>query len=443
MSKERDLASAQAHIHKGRYRKAIADLESVLREDPRDVRAWLSVANLYHRQGNRPRAVDAFLQAAAHYEREQLTLKAIAVYKQAIRIAPERADLHLALARNYQQHGLRNEAAEAFQAALTRLDAAEDQMAKLDVIRQVLALDPHNLSDRVRLAEAYSALGQISAAAAEFRQVAGALDEAGHGTGFQQVAERLLYHQADDMVMAKRLAASYVSAGEPERALPKLRLALRAAPRDLELLGIVADALQSLGQVHKAATVMKEMARQYDKSGLHRERDHCYAEVLTLQPDDPDAGRALGLGPQTAPDLPETIELDHDLLPTSIDPVEHVDETETVARILAEGAEGAARDLAPTQAKATADGASHQSGLEALFDVSRTSSMAEEGSEPVELDALVLEDADELAAELQRLDFFLAQGLASQALALVEQLGRRYPNHPDVKSREEKVSRMS
>ena len=53
--------------------------------------------------------------------------------------------------------------------------------------------------------------------------------------------------------------------------------------------GTLVDAFSMLGQTHKAVTVLKEMARQYEKSGLLHERDDCYREILTMDPDDDSA----------------------------------------------------------------------------------------------------------------------------------------------------------
>ena len=86
MNKTKLLASAQTHMRKGQYRKAISAFERVLKEDPDDVRARLNLANLYYRREDFPRAVETFLEVAKVYEDSGATLKAIAVYKQAIKL---------------------------------------------------------------------------------------------------------------------------------------------------------------------------------------------------------------------------------------------------------------------------------------------------------------------------------------------------------------------
>lgn len=299
MNKNKLLASAQKYMRKGQYKKAIAEYEKVLKEFPADVRARLNLANLYYRQKDLDRAVESFLKVAHIYEDGGFTLKAIAVYKQVLKIVPDREELFVALASNYQQHGLLNEAAVQYREALRLLEGKGDQLGKLNVIRQILELDPENLPDRLRLAEAYSALGQITDAVREFRRVAETLERLGYTEDFQRTAERLLYHQPDDAAMAKRVAASYVAAQHPQKSLSKLKTAFRAAPRDLEVLGTLADAFNQLGQTHKAVTVLKEMARLYDKSGLENERNECLMEILVLNPDDASARRVV------APRAPE------------------------------------------------------------------------------------------------------------------------------------------
>jgi tetratricopeptide (TPR) repeat protein len=308
MNKTKLLASAQTHMRKGQYRKAIAAFERVLKEDPADVRARLNLANLYYRREDFPRAVETFLEVAKIYEDSGATLKAIAVYKQAIKLDRDRADLHVLIADNYERHGLLNEAGKSYQHALRLLGTKGDKAGKLDVIRRILELDPTNLPDRVRLAEAYSSLGQLNEAVRQFRRVALELDRLGHVKAFQRIGERLLYHQPDDAIIAKKLATSYVVAREPGRALPKLKLAFKHTPRDLEVLGTLVDAFTMLGQAHKAVTVLKEMARQYEKSGLLHERDDCFREILTMDPDDDSAAQRVR--PKESADDGATIEFD-------------------------------------------------------------------------------------------------------------------------------------
>ena len=505
MNKTKQLASAQMHMRKGHYRKAIAAYERVLTEDPLDVRARLNLANLYYRREDYPRAVEAFLEVAKTYEETGATLKAIAVYKQAIKLAPERADLFVLLAHNYEQHGLLNEAGSSYKQALRLLSGEGDTGDKLDVIKRILELDPVNLVDRVRLAEAYSALGHLNDAVRQFRRVALELDRLGHTQAFQRIGERLLYHQPDDAIIAKKLATSYVVAREPHRALSKLKIAFKHTPRDLEVLGTLVDAFVSLGQVHKAVTVLKEMARQYDKSGLVHERDDCYREILTLDPDHDlaiehvrprvsaaegqtiqfDGGEPAASGPQSAdepPPLPPPLPTENDLasepppLPPSRPPTTgDVAAEAAIEQMLRESLEAdmvAVRDAVEGRsARPVSDKTAGQ--LEALFaagleEINPSVSPDErtyqggtaaddnspgfDAAEPERTDVDVKADtpklrvapSDQALAEgLQKLDFYLTRTLISEAQSLLDDLQQRYHDHPELTRRAETLARMA
>jgi len=308
MDKDKVISAAQSYVQKGQVRKAIAEYERVVKVDPADNRARLKLADLYMRQGDTSNAVDTLTEVAKRYESDGFALKAVAVYKQLNRICPGQSAMHLALAQNYCQLGLINDARAQYSQAMDAMNGDQDGLARLRVAGQLLDLEPDNLRDRIRLAEAYAAMGQLKSAVREFRKVAQALEGTEYTEDFRRVGERLLYHQPDDNGMARKLAESYALSGQPEQALPKLKMAFRNAPRDLEVLGTCADVFEQIGQAHKAVTVLKEMARLYDRSGLEEERDDCFSRILSLSPDDSDAARLVeaGEGSQAA----ELIEFD-------------------------------------------------------------------------------------------------------------------------------------
>lgn len=260
-------------------------MERLVAAEPNDIKLRLELADLHSRAEEPQKAVEQLLHVARRYEREGFGLKAMGVHLQVMRLSPQTRDSALALGKHYTEHGLYGEAARAFGRALTGATEAQ----RLGVAQSILDLDQDNLADRVRLAEAYSAVGQLQEAAKELRRVADVLEHKAGDQDYPRVAERLLYHQPDEAVVAKRLAAIYVAQDEPQRALPKLKKAYEARPEDLEVLSLLADTFGQLGQVHKSVAVLKEMARIYDAGGLLHERDECWTKVLQLDPNDPQA----------------------------------------------------------------------------------------------------------------------------------------------------------
>ena len=180
------------------------------------------------------------------------------------------------------------------------VDDLGDHHGKLDIIDCVLALGTGSVRDRIRLAELYFSARRPEDGARQYRAAVDQLDRARIDApvdvtrDFQRVAERYLYHKPDDVDVSKRLAASYLDTQEAARALPRLRLAQRSTPRDLEVLDLLAQSFDQLGQDHKAVTVYQEMATLYGEHGLERDRDRCYRKILHLNATHAKARQALG-----------------------------------------------------------------------------------------------------------------------------------------------------
>src|SRR5262249_37149525 len=78
-----------------------------------------------------------------------------------------------------------------------------------------------------------------------------------------------------------------------KRALPKLQVCFKANPRDVDTLGLLAEAFRELGQLPKTISVWKEVARIHQEAGNHDKRLEAYRRVLEVAPNDSDAKDAL------------------------------------------------------------------------------------------------------------------------------------------------------
>jgi len=402
----------QRHIRSGQLKKAVSEMERLVALEPGDIKLRLEFADLYARADEPAQAVEQLLQVARRYEKDGFGLKAMGCHLQVMRLQPQNLDAALALGRHYTEHGLFGEAAKAFDRALA---GASDATLRLQVIQTMLELDPDNLADRVRLAEALSAQGQLQDAAKELRRVADVLEHKAGDQDYPRVAERLLYHQPDDALVAKRLAAIYVARDEPQRALPKLKKAYDARPEDLEVLGLLADAFAQLGQVHKSVAVLKEMARLYDAGGLVQERDECWSKVLTLAANDPQARATLGpQSPETVDTVGQTFEVPYHQapMPSAAPPpaAQAPDGTDDFDDFGSDeiGFGGAAENTIVDDAFLPAD-VRDELAMDLTF--SAGPSAGETGP---------------FQEDLRELDFYIGNGLVSEAETLVKELSARY-----------------
>ncbi|MFO0749450.1 MAG: tetratricopeptide repeat protein [Myxococcota bacterium] len=446
MERDRIAATVSKHVRSGQLKKAIPELEKLVLAEPNDVRLRLELADLHARASEEVRAVDQLMQVARRYEKDGFGLKAMGVYLQVQRLQPGNRDAALALGRQYAEHGLYSETAKAFEKALAASPpSATNAPERLAVIQTLLDLDPDNLADRLRLAEAYSAQGQLADAARELRRVAEVLEHKAGDAEYPRVAERLLYHQPDDASVAKKLAAIYIAQDEPQRALPKLKKAYDARPQDLEVLGLLSECFGQLGQVHKSVAVLKEMARIYDHSGLLHERDECWTKVLALDPNDPQAKDALRTSKPEA--VPTTFEVPYHAAPLALAGA-HAGPPGATA-----GAPGAAKGQSMSDFD---DFDADFDGDEPGFGGTVENTIVDDAYVPDDVravlgDGLALggtpqaaeqQGGSALQEDLRELDFYINNGLSGEAEALLKELVARHGEHPLLDRRAQQVSKM-
>lgn len=287
--KERSLVAAQKLIERGQLDKAIGELAKVVEEDLTDTRTWLKMADLHAKLGANGEAAAIYSRMGEEYVAQGFAKKAVAVYKNALRLAPGVPKVHLRLGAIYGKLGLVSDAVQQLElaaAAMQRAGAPSDAAAAL---RQAVAADAGNAVLRVKLAEAASLAGLTDEAVREFGRAAEQLKAQGRIDESLRVMERLLFHQPENTARAKELAEAYIAKGSPRLALPKLQACLNASPREPRTLMLLSRALEQLGQTEKAVSVLTELARVCHELGRSADRDAAIGHALGLAPGNAEA----------------------------------------------------------------------------------------------------------------------------------------------------------
>ncbi|HEY8430147.1 MAG TPA: tetratricopeptide repeat protein [Sandaracinaceae bacterium] len=287
------LEAAQKHLAKGNYEKAIVELQKLVAADPTDVRTLLKIGDLYTRKGSRREAIETYGRVAAQYAQQGFFLKAVAVYKQIIKLDPSRLDVQLKLAEMYEMLQLTSDALTTYEHVAASYARAGDVDRALSTLAKMTEIDPENIPVRIKYAEALSKAGRTKDAADAFEVGAQLLEQQGRIDDFIKVAERLLYHRPDDAKLARKLAALYLERNDPKRALSKLQLCFKADPKDTETLELLAEAFNQLGQLPKTISVYREIARIHHEANRHEERARTLKKILELDPGDAEARQAL------------------------------------------------------------------------------------------------------------------------------------------------------
>ena len=293
INRNKVLDAARKHQSRGQYDKAIAQYKKLVDADKRDVRSLLKIGDLYVRKGDRGSAIETYQNVADHYAAQGFFLKAIAVYKQILKLDPSRLDAQVKLGEMYEQLQLLSDAMRVFEDVSNGFMRAGDTDEALRMLGKMVELDPEHIPVRIKYAEALSRAGRTQEAADEFQQGAHLLKDQGRLDDYIKVAERLLYHRSNDVLVAKELAETYISRRDPKRALAKLQICFKADPRDVSTLSLLAEAFLMLSQTDKAISVYREIARIHREAHRPQERMSALHRILELDPNDKETLAAL------------------------------------------------------------------------------------------------------------------------------------------------------
>ncbi|MBS2020806.1 MAG: tetratricopeptide repeat protein, partial [Deltaproteobacteria bacterium] len=285
MDKNKVIEGASKLIAKGQLDKAAREYQRVLEVDPDDVRVLQKLAELYQKMQRREDAADCFEKVAKTYSAQGFYLKAVALYKQVLKVV-DRIEVNVRLAELYQQLGLVGDATKEWQNVAAYYEKVGDLKASLDTLKKLVDLDPDNVAARIRLGEQYARQDNLVEAVAELRRAAAYLQRNGRQDDYIRVAERISHLDQGDVTLAKELAESYLSKGDSKRALAKLQICFKANPRDLATLQMLARAFQELGQTSKTVSVLKELARVHADANNVDEAKRVFKQALELAPDD-------------------------------------------------------------------------------------------------------------------------------------------------------------
>ncbi len=294
--REKILQAAQKYVDKKRYDKAIEEYQKIVREDANDARTLLKIGDLQARMQAYPDAIATYDRVGKYYADQGFALKAIAVYKQIREMirkhAPDLAERysHLVpkLAEIYTQLGLTSDALAAYDEVATRLQRSGRDRDAIDVFQKMVELDATNPLPHLRLAEACCRVQELDSAIESFWAAADLLLKLGRRDDALKVVERIL-HFRQDARYARAAAELYLERGGREdglQALAKLQICFQADPRDLETLGLLAQAFTLIGQESKAIEVYKEMARVAREQGRADLYGQLVDHLASVAPDD-------------------------------------------------------------------------------------------------------------------------------------------------------------
>jgi tetratricopeptide (TPR) repeat protein len=302
MDKTKIFEAAGKFAAKGQLEKAAKEYQRILDEDAKDVRALQKLAEILQKSGRGKESTDLMLRVAEGYTEQGFFLKAVAVYKQILKVGPDRIEVNQKLAQLYQQLGLIGDATQQYQLVANHYDKLGNAKESLAALRKMVELDPDNVASQVKLGELYARENMPAEAIGELRKAAAYLKSHNRGDDQFRVLERVGQLAPDDPTVARELAQGYLARGDTKRALSRLQVCFRADPKDVETLQLLAQAFSALGQHAKTVSVYRELAAVHAAAGRTDAERDTLQKILGIAPQDEEAlGRMRELSPSAYP----------------------------------------------------------------------------------------------------------------------------------------------
>jgi tetratricopeptide (TPR) repeat protein len=292
-NKAKILNDATKFLQKGAFDKAVRELQKLVEDDPKDVRTILKIGDILAKKGDKDDAIKSYRRVAELYGEQGFFLKAVAVYKQILKLDPQHFEVTLKLAELYEQLGLIQEALAQYTLIATLYEQRGDAEERLTILRRMVELDAENVASRVRLAEAFSRENRVADAVEAFRGAANILRAQGRQADYMKVAERLLFH-AEQHDVAQELARLYLGQGDARRAVARLEPAYRADPGDVGTLALLGRGFRDLGMLDRAVYIYQQLGETELRNGRRDAAQMAFHTVLEIDPDHVPALEALG-----------------------------------------------------------------------------------------------------------------------------------------------------
>ena len=116
--KDKHLAAAQKYLERGSLEKALTEFQNAVKEDAKDTRTWLRMAEVHVRLGQNDKATEVYQTTVDLYVEQGFFQRAVAVYKNIIKLSPGSVAARVKLADVYRQLGLFSDAIQQLEQAV-------------------------------------------------------------------------------------------------------------------------------------------------------------------------------------------------------------------------------------------------------------------------------------------------------------------------------------
>ncbi len=286
VDKNKLIDSANKFIAKNQFDKAIKDLQKVLETEPKNNQVALKIAELFLKLDKKQDAITYYEFASNIFRDSGFYDKAIAVYRQVLTLNTLSSHAYLKLAELFRKKNLVAEAVSNYKVAIAIFEKEGKVQDALKILQTITELEPSNLPGRMKLANLYIKNGLKDEAYTEFARISDRLVEAKKTIDLITVYEKMLTLKPGETNVSKQLIKLYLSRGDYQKVLLKVKEVIASGKSDTEALIALAKAYVALEKTPLAISAYKEVAKLYSKGGLASQAQDIYKKILELDPTD-------------------------------------------------------------------------------------------------------------------------------------------------------------
>lgn len=221
------------------------------------------------KRGNTEQATQAYSQVAEQFAKSGFDAKAVAIYKQILRVDASCLNAHMRLGDLFQRLGLTSDALREFQQGIQLCEERGLKREAFDLLKRVASLDPSNVPNRLRLADLFERQDLKDEARAEYASL---LKEVQQGEEqepdqIMRVCEQMLSSFPDEPEAIAALGHAKIALGESAEAVSLLAEALPRFAVNIEIREAIVAAYEVEGELDAAQPVYHEMAEIYKERG--------------------------------------------------------------------------------------------------------------------------------------------------------------------------------
>lgn len=245
------FARIKALYHKfmksDRFERELKEYLGLVASRPQDMRLRVKIAELYFRSRQLDHAVATYEGVAEHYLQENFILKAVAIYKNILKLDPTKIEYNQRLADLYLKLDMKREALNELWIILQALTSRKERDEAIEVCKRMVEIEASANNVR-KLAEIYQALGMTKEAMEGYQRLAKMYLNEKDYDALLRVYELILAHEPQNKSLIKDVCILYLRRKEPDNAI-----------RTMERFEM--DQEESFAELYDKAKLMKQMLR--------------------------------------------------------------------------------------------------------------------------------------------------------------------------------------